>query len=149
MQENYCPFCDVDNLEVQSIAENSLMRVYQTYKPLSRPHVLIMPVRHVSFMEELTETESAALTKALQAVVMAGKEAYDLVGYNLWVNGGPKAGQEVQHFHMHFLGCLRNAQGGAKKIMGDYLLDQSPQLDKHAVSLLVREFAPILKKYFE
>jgi ATP adenylyltransferase len=72
--------------------------------PYTSGHLMVMPTRHVSELEELTIEESAAVWSGLVAAVTAIKRAYRPDGLNLGANLGRAAGAGIpDHFHLHAL----------------------------------------------
>jgi len=70
--------------------------------PYTSGHVMVMPVRHVSAVEELGPDEGVDLWGTVVAAVRAIKSAYQPEGVNLGANLGRAAGAGVPgHFHMH------------------------------------------------
>ena len=70
--------------------------------PYTSGHLMVMPVRHVADLEELTADESAALWAAATDAVRAIKAAYRPEGINLGLNLGRAAGAGVPgHLHVH------------------------------------------------
>jgi len=72
--------------------------------PYASGHLLVMPVRHVAELAELTEEESAALWRATRDAVRAITAAYEPDGLNLGANLGRAAGAGIPaHLHLHVL----------------------------------------------
>ncbi len=72
--------------------------------PYTSGHLLVMPVRHVGEMEDLTVPEGGELWASSTAAVRSLKRAYQPDGLNLGVNLGRPAGAGVPgHFHVHVL----------------------------------------------
>jgi ATP adenylyltransferase len=72
--------------------------------PYTSGHLMVMPIRHVGQLEDLTSDESAALWGGVTAAVLALKSAYRPEGINLGVNLGEAAGAGVPgHLHVHAL----------------------------------------------
>ena len=70
--------------------------------PYSPGHLLVMPVRHVAEVEDLSPEEGAALWNTVVAAVAAVKAAYRPHGLNLGANLGRPAGAGIPaHFHVH------------------------------------------------
>jgi len=70
--------------------------------PYTSGHLMVMPVRHVADLEELTVEEAAGLWRELADAVRALKGAYSPDGLNVGANLGRSAGAGVPgHFHMH------------------------------------------------
>ncbi len=72
--------------------------------PYTSGHLMVLPVRHVGEMEDLSSDEGAELWSAVTDAVRALKAAYRPEGLNLGVNLGRPAGAGVPgHFHVHVL----------------------------------------------
>jgi len=104
-----CVFCRLaesgppseDNLVVWRGA--STFVVMNAY-PYASGHVLVLPLRHVGPMAELTEGESSELWSATQDSVTAIEKAFDPDGLNMGANLGRAAGAGLPgHLHLHVL----------------------------------------------
>jgi len=72
--------------------------------PYTSGHVLVLPIRHGSDLEDLDAEESAALWAAVTDAVRALKSAYQPEGINVGANIGRGAGAGIPgHFHVHAL----------------------------------------------
>jgi ATP adenylyltransferase len=72
--------------------------------PYTTGHLIVMPMRHVAELEDVTDEESAELWAALADAVRALKRAYRPDGVNVGANLGRTAGAGVpDHFHLHCL----------------------------------------------
>ncbi len=72
--------------------------------PYASGHVLVLPLRHVGPLAELTEGESAELWSATQEAVAAIERAYEPDGLNMGANLGRAAGAGLPgHLHLHVL----------------------------------------------
>jgi ATP adenylyltransferase len=72
--------------------------------PYASGHVLVLPVRHVGALGELTTGESAELWSATQGAVGALEAAYEPDGLNMGANLGRAAGAGLPaHLHLHVL----------------------------------------------
>jgi ATP adenylyltransferase len=72
--------------------------------PYTSGHVMVVPVRHVGELEDLSATEANEAWKALAGSVAALKAAYRPQGINFGANLGAAAGAGVPgHFHLHAL----------------------------------------------
>lgn len=70
--------------------------------PYTSGHFMLMPVRHVGELEDLSPEEGQSLWEGLLAGTRAVKAAYQPEGVNLGANLGRAAGAGVPgHFHMH------------------------------------------------
>ena len=72
--------------------------------PYASGHLLVMPLRHVAALEDLTEGESAELWSATRQAVVAITRAYDPDALNVGANLGRAAGAGIPgHVHLHVL----------------------------------------------
>ena len=71
--------------------------------PFTEGHTLVIPKREVARFEELPETEALSLMHTMQRVSKAVCKAYGGADYNIQLNNGPGAGQEVPHVHFHII----------------------------------------------
>lgn len=70
--------------------------------PYASGHLMVMPLRHVASLGELTEDEHAEVWQALRAAVAALERAYRPEGVNLGANLGRAAGAGIpRHLHVH------------------------------------------------
>ena len=70
--------------------------------PYSSGHLLVLPLRHVSGLDELTDDESGELWATSRAAVRAITAAYAPDGLNLGANLGRAAGAGIPlHLHLH------------------------------------------------
>jgi ATP adenylyltransferase len=107
--ESECVFCRLaesgppseDNLVVW---RGPLTFVVMNAFPYASGHVLVLPLRHVGPMAELTAGESAELWSATQDAVAAIEGAFDPDGLNMGANLGRAAGAGLPgHLHLHVL----------------------------------------------
>ena len=72
--------------------------------PYTTAHLLVMPVRHLSGLNELSGAESASLWETARTAVEVLKSAYDPDGANIGANLGRAAGAGIPaHLHLHVL----------------------------------------------
>ncbi len=72
--------------------------------PYTSGHVLVLPLRHVADLEQLSGPEAAELWSAVTAAVVAVKAAYHPGGLNVGSNLGRPAGAGIPgHLHVHCL----------------------------------------------
>ena len=70
--------------------------------PFAPAHLLVIPRRHVSALEDLTDEEYAALNALLRATSVALKSAVKPEGMNIGFNFGKAAGAGIaDHLHAH------------------------------------------------
>jgi ATP adenylyltransferase len=102
-----CVFCRIaatgapsdDNLVVW---RSDLTFVVMNAYPYASGHMLVMPVRHVAALQDLTAEESSEVWTATQEAVAAAERAYDPDGLNIGGNLGRAAGAGIPaHVHLH------------------------------------------------
>jgi len=70
--------------------------------PYNPGHLLILPVRHVGELEELTAEENAEIAVLLQRGIRAVRAASEPHGFNVGLNLGRTAGAGIpEHLHWH------------------------------------------------
>lgn len=70
--------------------------------PYTSGHLMVLPLREVADLEQLTAAEAAELWTTVTAAVRVLKAAYRPEGLNVGVNLGQPAGGSVsQHLHVH------------------------------------------------
>lgn len=98
--------CGLPDEEVHIVwrhPEGRAVAVLNAY-PYTSGHLMVMPVRHVAELEELSREEGSELWEGVVAGVKALKAAYRAEGVNVGANLGRAAGAGVPgHFHMHVL----------------------------------------------
>jgi diadenosine tetraphosphate (Ap4A) HIT family hydrolase len=72
--------------------------------PYASGHLLVLPLRHLSELDELTPVESDALWATTRAAAAAITTAYAPDGINIGANLGRAAGAGIpRHLHLHVL----------------------------------------------
>ena len=79
--------------------------------PAAPGHCLIIPKRHTETVFEMNAEEWAAAGELIQAAKNEIEKLYLPVGYNIKVNCGKAAGQEIMHAHIHLIPKYENKKG--------------------------------------
>jgi histidine triad (HIT) family protein len=101
-----CIFCKIvaGNAPAQILYHDDQVTAFRDIHPSASTHVLIVPNRHISSVNELTlQDESLVGHLFTIARQLAGQEGISQNGYRLIVNTGPSAGQTVLHLHLHLI----------------------------------------------
>lgn len=109
-----CVFCKIIRGEIPSkrIYEDEKTLAFLDINPSAPGHTLIIPKRHESRVEGLTEGDASALFGALHRLVGPIQNALDADGSTIGINNGSVAGQEVPHAHIHVIPRRMGDRGG-------------------------------------
>ena len=102
-----CLFCKIISKEIKSdiLFEDDDVLAFKDINPQAPIHLLIVPKKHISTINELQQENKALTGKIiLTAQSLAKQENIDEKGYRLVFNCNRDGGQEVYHIHLHLLG---------------------------------------------
>jgi histidine triad (HIT) family protein len=111
--EDDCLFCGIVDGEMPShtVYETDDVMAFLDVNPLSRGHTLVIPKRHAAGVGDLPDVEGRALFEAVHDIADDVADAVGADGYNLGLNNGEAAGQEIDHVHFHVV-PRRHGDGG-------------------------------------
>ena len=99
------PFTDIPNMADEDgllVARGELVYAVLNLYPYNPGHLMIVPYRRVSELEDLTDAESAALMSFTQKAIRVIKAVSRPHGFNVGLNLGHSAGGSLaEHLHMH------------------------------------------------
>ncbi len=100
-----CIFCKISNKEIPSsiIYEDNDVISFLNIKPVGKGHALVVPKKHSDDFISTDEDTLTKLTIATKKVGTAIMKATGAAGFNLGVNNGAAAGQEIFHLHFHII----------------------------------------------
>ena len=107
MSEAGCLFCKIVAGEVPAeiIYENDKVLAFRDINPQAPTHVLIVPRKHISTINDLAEEDKSEVGELfLAAAEIAAEEGVAEDGYRVAMNCNSAGGQTVFHLHLHFLG---------------------------------------------
>ena len=102
-----CVFCRIAGSGPPSADNGVLWRGTSTYAvlnayPYASGHLMVLPLRHLGSLDELTEEEGDELWSAVRRGVTALQSAFGPEGINLGANLGQAAGAGIpRHLHLH------------------------------------------------
>jgi histidine triad (HIT) family protein len=102
-----CLFCKMINGEIKpnKVYENEEILAFRDIAPQAPTHVLVVPKRHISTLNDLQQDDAALVGKLyLAAKEVAHAEGIAERGYRTLINCNAEAGQSVFHVHLHLLG---------------------------------------------
>ena len=102
-----CLFCKIINGEIPSekVYEDEYVYAFNDISPTTPVHVLIVPKKHISTINDIEENDAELIGRIYLAVKNIAQEkgiAED--GYRVVTNCNQMAGQTVFHIHFHLLG---------------------------------------------
>ena len=102
---NDCLFCKIIKGEIPShkIYEDADTFAFLDIGPVSKGHTLIIPKNHAENLTAGSEEDALALMRTLKKLAPVITEALGATGYNLGMNHGADAGQDVFHTHIHLM----------------------------------------------
>ena len=103
-----CVFCALlaggASDEARILAREELAFVTLAKFPYNPGHLLILPTRHVSELEDLTPEENQAVSGLLRSAIRALRAALEPHGFNVGANLGRVAGAGIpEHLHWHLV----------------------------------------------
>jgi len=102
-----CLFCKIVKKEINAdiIYENNSVLAFKDINPQSPVHILVIPKKHISSLNELQEQDINILSDLFKAIKKIVKDFnIEKDGYRVVINTNKNGGQEVQHLHFHILG---------------------------------------------
>ena len=103
---NDCLFCKIVRGEIPAdkVYEDNLVFAFRDINPQAPTHVLVVPKKHISSLEEVDKADDQEIAACLRAVhAIAQTEGLEK-GYRVISNCGADACQSVPHLHFHILG---------------------------------------------
>lgn len=87
------------------VYQDDLVTAFRDINPQAPTHILIVPNKEISTVNEVTEADEATVGRlVVVAKKLADREGIAEDGYRLIINCNDHGGQEVYHLHMHLLG---------------------------------------------
>ncbi|WP_301148222.1 HIT family protein [Mycobacterium simiae] len=136
------PFTDIPQLPDEDglvVARGELVYAVLNLYPYNPGHLMVVPYRRVSELEDLTAAESAELMAFIQKAIRVIKNVSRPHGFNVGLNLGASAGGSLaEHLHVHVVprwggdANFITIVGGSKVI---------PQLLRDTRELLAAEWA--------
>src|SRR5437867_6805112 len=99
-----CVLCRVIEEDAFVVWRDDKIAVVLNAFPYTSGHVMVLPVRHVGDVEDVSREEVGAVWSGVANSVRALKSAYSPDGLNMGANLGRVAGAGIPgHFHVHVL----------------------------------------------
>ena len=102
-----CIFCKIVNgkMPTKFLYKDASLVVFKDINPHAPVHLLIVPVKHIRSINDLTSPDGPLLGEMMMAGKrMAREVGIDKSGYKLFFNVEKGGGQVVFHLHLHLVG---------------------------------------------
>lgn len=102
-----CLFCKIADgkIPAHKVFEDDEVIAFRDVNPQAPTHILLVPRRHISTLNDLAPTDITLVGKLLfQAKTLAEQEGIAEGGYRTVFNCNRDGGQSVYHIHLHLLG---------------------------------------------
>jgi len=100
-----------DEIPCEKIIETDSEIAFLDIMPCAAGHTLVIPKLEVERLEDLPAEQALSLMRTMQQVAKAVSTAFDGIDYNLILNNGLNAGQEIAHVHFHVLPRAKGSPG--------------------------------------
>ena len=100
-----CLFCSIvaGDIPCHKIYEDESTFAFLDIGPVSTGHTVIIPKTHAENLQAGSVDDAVALMKTIHFIVPAILQGVHADGYNLGMNHGECAGQDVMHTHLHIM----------------------------------------------
>jgi ATP adenylyltransferase len=136
------PFTDIPTMPDEEglvVARGELVYIVLNLYPYNPGHLMVVPYRRVSELEDLTDPESAELMAFTQKAIRVIKNVSNPMGFNVGLNLGKVSGGSLaEHLHMHVVPRWIGDANFITIIGGTKMI---PQLLRETRELLATEWA--------
>ncbi|RDL43945.1 histidine triad nucleotide-binding protein [Marinomonas piezotolerans] len=102
-----CLFCKLVKGEIPAtiLYQDEDVIAFEDIAPQAPTHFLVIPKRHITTLNDITESDTNVIGKlTLVAAKVAKEKGIADDGYRVAMNCNEMGGQTVYHIHMHVLG---------------------------------------------
>ena len=102
-----CLFCQIVSHEINAtiVYEDDRVVAFNDINPQGPTHVLVVPRRHISTLNDLTEEDDQIVGEVVRrAAAIAKSRGISASGFRTVFNTNREAGQTVFHIHLHLIG---------------------------------------------
>lgn len=100
-----CLFCSIIAGEIpcHKVYEDESVIAFLDIGPVSTGHTLVLPKTHAENLEAGSVADAEKLMSVIYTIAPPIMKAVGADGYNLGMNHGESAGQDVMHTHLHIM----------------------------------------------
>src|SRR5690606_3237403 len=110
-----CILCAVreDHPEVASLEvyRDSHFLISLNLYPYNPGHLMLVPLRHVKWHDELSDEEALSLPQRQTRRLRVLRQLYPACGFNVGYNHGECGGRSIARLHLHIVPRFRNETG--------------------------------------
>jgi histidine triad (HIT) family protein len=102
-----CLFCKIAARQIPAsiVHEDDRILAFNDVNPQAPTHVLVIPKRHLTSLNELAAVDNALIGEIVRrSVEIAAARGLSATGFRTVFNTGRDGGQTVFHVHLHLLG---------------------------------------------
>lgn len=115
---------EVESLE---IIRDDLFLISINLYPYNSGHLMVVPLRHVEWPDELSDEEALRLHQLQKRCLKVIRSLYPASGFNIGYNLGATGGGSIAHLHLHLVPRFLNEQGFMTTIGQTHIIVESPQ----------------------
>ena len=99
-----CLFCKIVDKKIPAeiVYEDKKIIAFKDINPKAKIHILIIPKKHIESLNFIQEIDRELMAELFFVIKKIAKNN-NLDNYRLQINNGKKAGQEIDHLHIHIL----------------------------------------------
>lgn len=105
-----CIFCGIVKKQIPSfmVLESNNFVAFLDIKPINPGHIVVTTKQHFESILDMPETLGQELVSILKKISKALVKALKADGFNIGLNNGAVAGQEIMHCHWHVIPRFKN-----------------------------------------
>ena len=105
MSNKDCEYCriNIGSKKAKKLYEDELFIAFLSPKPVSDGHIVIIPKKHHTILEQIPDFEIDKLFMLANKLSIAVFDSLRVGGTNLIINNGLAAGQEIPHVALHII----------------------------------------------
>lgn len=130
-----CVFCAIvaGDAPASTVYDDDAVMAFMDVAPVTDGHVLIVPKRHIPFLEDLDDELGSHIYRVAHRVALAlRRSSLRCDGVNLFLADGAAAFQEVFHTHLH---VFPRYPGDGFRIQADWRTRDRSELDATAAAV--------------